>query len=223
MKAVLPSTDEVIDKYLRAIGSASAISSMKTRVSMGSEATTNRMTPPQKVSIEILQAAPDKLIITRRSANGTTIEGFDGLKGWGKDKSGTNEIQDSELDRTKREADFFRYLRIRETYPQMRILAREKIGAREVYVVGATSREGDRDKLYFDIASGLLVRKSAAYRTAFGTIPDVTDFIDYRDVSGVKFPFTIVWSRPPFGYERTFTDIKLNTQIDPLRFRIDWK
>jgi len=223
VKAVLPSTDEVIDKYMRAIGSASTISSMKTRASIGSETTTNRMTPPQKVSIEILQAAPDKLIITRKSVNGTTIEGFDGLKGWGKDKSGTNEIQDSELDRTKREADFFRYLRIRETYPQMRILAREKIGAREVYVVGATSREGDRDKLYFDIASGLLVRKSAAYRSAFGTIPDVTDFIDYRDVSGVKFPFTIVWSRPPFGYERTFTDIKLNTQIDPLRFRIDGK
>ena len=221
VKVALPPTDEIIDKYLRAVGDAAAIASLKTRVLRGSETTTNRMTPPQKVSIEIVQAAPDKLLIVRSSASGMTTEGFDGVKGWSKDKGGVNEIRDLELERTKREADFFRYLKIRDSYPQMRILAKEKIGAREVYVVGATSREGDRDKLYFDVASGLLVRKSSAFRTAFGTIPEVTAFSDYRDVSGIKLPFKITWSRPPFGYVREFSEIKLNSLIDPLRFRID--
>ena len=221
VKLALPTTDEIIDKYLRAVGDAAAIASLKTRVLRGSETTTNRMTPPQKVSIEIVQAAPDKLLIARSSASGMTTEGFDGVKGWSKDKGGVNEIRDSELDRIKREADFFRYLKIRDSYPQMRILAKEKIEAREVYVVGATSREGDRDKLYFDVSSGFLVRKSSAFRTAFGTIPEVTDFSDYRDVSGVKLPFMITWSRPPFGYVREFSEIKLNSLIDPLRIRID--
>jgi len=181
------------------------------------------MIPPQKLSIEILQAASDKLLIARTSPRGTSTEGFDGVKGWRKDERGVREIPNSELAESKREADFFRYLKIRDTYPQLRVLAKEKVGAREVYVVGATSREGDRDKLYFDVDSKLLIRKSAAFRTAFGTIPEVTDFGDYREVSGVKLPFTITWSRPPFGYVRKFTEIKLNSLIDPLRFRIDAK
>lgn len=222
VKVALPATDEIADKYLRAVG-ATAIASMKTRLSKGSETTTNRMTPSKRSSIEIIQAAPDKLLIARRSSSGTTTEGFDGAKGWNRDERGTSEVKDSELDRIKKEADFFRYLKIKDTYPQMRVLGKEKIEAREVFVVGATSREGDRDKLYFDVASGLLVRKSSAFRTAFGSIPEVMDFSDYRDVSGVKLPFTIKWSRPPFAYVRNFSEIKLNALIDPLRFRIDGK
>jgi hypothetical protein len=219
----LPSTDEIIDKYLRAVGGASAIDSLKTRVSRGTESTTNRMTPPKRVSIEIVQAAPDKLLIARSGASGTTSEGFDGVKGWNKDERGGREIKDSELDRTKKEADFFRYLKLRDTYPQMRILGKENTDGREVFVVGATSREGERDKLYFHLASGLLVRKSSAFRTAFGSIPEVMDFSDYREVSGVKLPFTITWSRPPFGYVRKLNEIRINSLIDPLRFRVNAK
>jgi len=222
-KATLPPTDEVIENYVRAVGGGTAIAAIRTRVSRGTETTTNRMTPPQKFSIEILQAAPDKLLIARTSPRGTTTEGFDGVNGWSKDEDGLHEFQDSQLPSTKKEADFLRYLKIKDSYPQMRILEKDKIGSREVYVLGATSREGDRDKLYFDVASSLLVRKTTAFRTAFGAIPEVTEFGDYRDVGGVKLPFTISWSRPPFGYIRKFTEIKLNSQIDPLRFKIDAK
>ena len=209
VKVTLPASGEIIDKYLRAVGDAIAIASMKTRVSKGSETTTNRMTPAKSSSIEIVQATPDKLLIARSSASGATTEGFDGVKAWNRDERGAHEVKDSELERTKKEADFFRYLKIKDTYPQMRVLGKETINAREVFVVGATSREGDRDKLYFDVGSGLLIRKSSAFRTAFGSIPEVTDFSDYRDVSGVKMPFTIRWSRPPFGYVRNFSEIKL--------------
>jgi hypothetical protein len=222
-KATLPPTDEVIENYVRAIGGTTAIAGIRTRVSRGTETTTNRMTPPQRLSIEIMQAAPDKLAIVRNGARGTTTEGFDGVGGWIKDERGLHEFQDSTLTSMKKEADFFRYLKIKDTYPQIRLLEKDKIGGREVYVVGANSREGDRDKLYFDVATGLLVRKTTAFRTAFGVIPEVTEFGDYRNVGGVKLPFTISWSRPPFGYVRVFTEIKLNSQIDPLRFKIDAK
>ena len=117
-------------------------------------------------------------------------------------------------------ADFSRYLRIKATYPQMRVLAREKIGEREAYVVGATSREEDRERLYFDTQSGLLVRRYVSFRTAFGAIPEVMDFDDYREVSGVKLPFMMRWSRPPFGFVRKLTDIRLNSVVDKSRFEL---
>ena len=218
--AALPSTDEVIGRYVRAIGGEAAIATIKTRVSRGTEITTNRMTPPETLPIEIIQAAPYKLLIARNNQRGATLEGFDGAKGWTKDTRGVRELAGKELAEIKREADFFRYLKIKETYPQMRVLAREKVREREAYVVGATSREDSREKLYFDVESGLLVRRSLAFKTAFGSIPEVMDFDDYRDVDGVKLPFIITWSRPPFGFVRKLTTIKLNTLLDGARFQI---
>lgn len=216
--AALPSTDEVIARYMRAIGGESAIERLKTRVSRGTETTTNRMTPPQTLPIEIVQAAPDKLLIIRNNPRGATLEGFDGSKGWTKDTRGQSKMTGKELAETKRDAGFFRYLKIRESYPQMRVLAKEKVRERDAYVVGAASRDDSREKLYFDVETGLLVREFVAYKTAFGSIPEVTDFDDYREVSGVKLPFTITWSRPPFGSIRKFTEIRLNANIDDARF-----
>ncbi|HSB12320.1 MAG TPA: photosynthetic reaction center cytochrome c subunit family protein [Blastocatellia bacterium] len=214
----LPSTDEVIARYVRVIGAEAAIENLKTQVSRGTETTTNRMTPPQTLPIEIVQAAPDKLLIARNNPPGVTLEGFDGSKGWTKDARGLREMTGKELTEIKREANFFRYSKIRETYPQMRVLSKEKVRDREAYVVGATSREDSREKLYFDVETGLLVRRFVAYKTALGSIPEVTDFDDYREVSGVKLPFVITWSRPPFGYVRKFTEIRLNSLVDTARF-----
>jgi hypothetical protein len=219
----LPSIGEVIERYVRAVGDEAAVEKLKTRLSRGTETTTDRMTPPQTFPLEIIQAAPDKLLIIRKNPGGATAEGFDGARGWTKDVRGQLEMTGKGLTVTKREAEFFRYLKITESYPQMRVLSKEKIGDREVHVVGATSREGDRERLYFDIESGLLVRKYVSFKTAFGSIPEVTDFDDYREVSGVKLPFTIKWSRPPFGFVRKFTEIRLNGIVDGARFQPEAK
>jgi len=216
--AALPSIGEVIERYIRAIGGDAMIEKLTTRVARGAETTTNRMTPPLTLPIEITQAAPGKLLIIRSDPRGAAVEGFDGGKGWTKDVGGQREMTGKELAVTKREADFFRYLKIKETYPRMRVLAKEKIGDREAYVVGATSRDDDRERLYFDSQSGLLVRRYVSFKTAFGSIPEVMDFEDYREVSGVKLPFTIKWSRPPFGFVRKFSEIRVNEVVDDARF-----
>jgi len=216
--AALPSAEEVIARYIRAIGGDAAIRNLKTRTSRGTEMTTNRMTPPQTLPIEILQAAPNKSLIARNDPSGAALEGFDGSKGWTKDARGQREITGRELADVKRRADFFRYLKIKESYPQMRVLTTEKVRDREAYVVGATSRGDSREKLYFDIETGLLVRQFVVFKTAFGSIPEVTDFDDYREVSGVKLPFTISWSRPPFSWTLHFAEIRSNAIIDESRF-----
>jgi hypothetical protein len=181
------------------------------------------MTPPQSLPIEILQVAPDKLLISRSSPRGTFAEGFDGSRAWTKDPRGQREMTGKELTVTRREADFFRYLKIRDSYPQMRVLAKERIGDRETYVVGATSRDDSRERLYFDVESGLLIRRFVAFKTALGSIPEVTEFDNYRETSGVKLPFLITWSRPPFGFVRKFSDIQHNSTVDNAKFQMDAK
>lgn len=216
--AAMPSTDDIIDHHIRAIGNAAAIQRIKTLVSRGTETTTNRMTPAATAPIEIYQTATNKILIVRNSPRGSITEAFDGVKGWAKDASGTRALEGRELADAMRDADLLRYVNLRATYPQMRVLTKEKVGDREAYVVGATSRDDSREKLYFDVQTGLLIRKYMAFRTAFGTIPEVMDFTDYREVNGVKLPFTITWSRPPFGSVKKFVEIKLNVPVHDSKF-----
>jgi photosynthetic reaction center cytochrome c subunit len=216
--ASLPPIDQIIDRYTREIGGRAAVDNVKTRVSRGTETTANRMTPPLTLSIEIYQAAENKMLVIRKTPRGAVEEGFNGSAGWIKDEGGQRGMPDKRLAEIRHEADFYRYLKLGQTYPQMRLLGTEKVGERETYVVGATSREDNREKLYFDTRSGLLVRRYVAFKTSFGTIPDVTDFDDYRAVNGARLPFTINWSRPPFASSLKFTEIKVNAPLDDAKF-----
>lgn len=216
--AALPSTDDIIDRYVRAIGNEAAIQKIKTLVSRGTETTTNRMTPAATVPIEIYQTTANKMLVVRNSPRGTGMEAVDGVKAWARDARGSRALEGRELADAMAEMDLLRYVNLRAAYPQMRVLSKERVGDREAYVVGATSRDDSREKLYFDIQTGFLIRKHVAFKTAFGTIPEVTDFTDYREVSGVKLPFTITWSRPPYGSVKKFVEIKLNVSIADSKF-----
>ena len=61
--------------------------------------------------------------------------------------------------------------------------------------IASRSRAGDQRRrgaatLYFDAESGLLVRQVRYADSPVGRIPTLIDYADYRDVAGVKMPFT---------------------------------
>jgi hypothetical protein len=76
------------------------------------------------------------------------------------------------------------------------------------------------EKLYFDAQTGLLLRSLSITQTMLAPIPDQTDFEDYRDVDGVKLPFTIRQSAVDArnGWTRKYTEIKQNVPIDDTKF-----
>ena len=216
---VMATTDAIIGRYDQVIGGEAAIEKIKTRVLRGTETTANRMSAPATTPIEIYQTSDNKILIVRGATGGSSSQGFDGLLGWTRDSRGVREMDVKELAGARRDADFYRYLKLKQTYPQMRVLGQERIGGREAYVVGATSRDDSREKLYFDVKTGLLIRRYVTFKTAFGGIPEVTDLDDYRDVNGIRLPFTVKWSRPPFGFVRRFSEIRINETFDAAKFQ----
>ncbi len=216
--ASLPSADEITAKYIRAIGGMQAIERLRTRVSKGTLTNTNRMTPPTSVPLEIYQEAPDRILTIGNYPRGVHKTAYNGSIGWsGRDET-ARELSGEELSDLKRDADFYNYLKLKEQYPAMRLLGKERIRNREVYAIGATSKDGSREKLYFDVESGLLLRKLVLYKTALGNIPEITDFEDYKTTDGVKMPFTIRWSRPPYTSTQKFAEIKQNVPVDESKF-----
>jgi len=215
--AALPSADQVLDSYEKAIGGRDAWMKIKTRISTGTIDV-----PAFNVSgtVEVHQKAPDRLLSVAVIAGQAYKHGFDGTVAWSDDpQNGLKEDTGAAFTASKREADFYHQLDLRKLYAKMTVTGVEKAGEHDTYVVEAVTPEGPTDKLYFDTKSGLLVR-SVNHRPA----PDGSDAVytgdieDYRDVDGIKLPFVVHQSSDQAAFTITFTDIKQNVDLTDDQF-----
>ena len=89
---------------------------------------------------------------------------------------------------------------------------------REVSVVQGTAPGGTLASLYFDKSSGLLLRMVRYGKTPIGRVPTQTDFADYRDVNGIKFPFRITFAWLDGRDAIQLNEIKTNVTIPDSKF-----
>jgi zinc protease len=129
-------------------------------------------------------------------------------------------LSGEQLAQMKRSAEFYADLKLKELYPKMTLEGKEKVGDREAFVIRSQVSEKRVEKLYFDTQTGLLIRNLGLDDTIIGDIPDQEDFSDYREVDGVKLPFTIQLSfvDPWNGWTRKFTEVKHNVPLNDERF-----
>ena len=107
---------------------------------------------------------------------------------------------------------------LKELYPKMDVKRREKSGEREVYVVEATPSEGSVETFYFDVQTGLLTRVDGEVEGPEGSIPSEMYFEDYRDVGGIRHPFTIRQSTPSYSLVIKFSEMKHDVPIEDSKF-----
>ena len=146
-----------------------------------------------------------------------------GASGWEKNQQGVHELTGQQLADIKLSMQLFRNLKLKEQYASLRFGGRDKIGDRDALIVVGTTADKKRERLFFDTQNGLLLRRVTYLETIVGIIPEQTDFEDYRDVDGVKLPFTIRVSSVDAGNPyivRKLTEIKLNAPVDETKFNM---
>ena len=213
-----PTSDQILAKYIEAVGGQAAIDKVKTLIMKGTFTGFNGVALPYEVSI----ATPDKFYINVTTQQGTVERGFDGKAGWEKGPRGLNELSGPVLDDLKSMFEFSRNIKLKEQFTQMRLGGRDKIGDRDVIIIGARTADNHRERLFFDAETGLLLRRLSYTETPIAVIPYQIDFEDYRDVDGVKIPFTVKVSsvEPGLVATRKYTEIKLNVPIDDSKFKM---
>ena len=97
-----------------------------------------------------------------------------------------------------------------------RVFGKETIDGHEAWTAGAQIDEHSRQRLWFDATTGLVLRRVVTFDGPIGRIPTQTDYDDYRDVAGVKVPFTVKVSSVNGGQSSTrkYTSIELGTPVD---------
>src|SRR2546425_1074085 len=146
-----------------------------------------------------------------------------GPVGWEKSARGVRELTGGELAQVRAANNLFSLIKLKEQFTRTRVSGQDKIGDREVYVVNGTITDDKRQRLYFDVETGLLLRRITFTQTMIGVIPEEVDFEDYRDVDGIRFPFVARSSTIEVGNPistRQFTDIKLNAAVDESKFKM---
>jgi hypothetical protein len=116
--------------------------------------------------------------------------GFDGTIGW--HNTPIREDTGDELRMLVELGEKFPGLEFGKDHTNVQVDAMEKIGDRDTYRVVGTRKDGFLviDRLNFDAQTGLLVRSYTTMQSVIGSFPEDTYYEDYRDVSGVKVPFT---------------------------------
>lgn len=231
--AFLPTADQLFDKYVQALGGKAAVDKIKTRstkVTLLRIKVINSGTPKAAAlnrgetwTIETFQKAPDKYLAVFTTPDGVIYQGFNGTAGWTKTPGGQRALNDAEVARIKRQADLYKEVKLKEQYSKLSVTGKEKVSDRAAYVVEAVSLENKTEKLFFDVQSGLLVRRTVFTETKLGLDPEETDYEDYRQVDGVWLPFTVKVSYLDdnhYGTTRRLTEVKQNVPIDDAKFEM---
>ncbi len=213
---ILPTADQIVEKYIRAVGGRAAIEKIKSRVMKGSQTGFDGTALP----LEIYREAPDKYFSQVTRPQGLVLQGYNGTAGWVKNPRGRRQLIGDELSAIKRRAEFYEPLKLKELYPGLKPVAKERIGDRDVFVLESDTGKTEIIQLFFDAQTGLLLRRLAISKDILAPIPDQADYDDYRDVDGIKLPFTVRQSfvDPWVGWVQKFTEIKNNVPIEPAKF-----
>jgi len=188
VRATSPSVEQIFSKYVEALG-GSAATSTKTLVLKGRrEASQNRNWPN-----EITLASPDKFLVVATTPQAVIRQIVNGDKGWVMNGTNVRTLSPAEVVDARHGWDeLFDVVKVKLS-PGMRLGGVHKVGDRDAYLVEQAT-DTRTERYYFDSQTGLLLRKITVSPTLLIPIPEQIDFEDYRDVDGVKVPFTIRYS-----------------------------
>jgi D-alanyl-D-alanine carboxypeptidase len=217
-----PTVDQILDRYVKAIGGTAAYRKLTSQIM---KITFVIEESNVTGSFETYRQAPNKSVEIGKIKLGDGREfeisrGFNGAEGWALNPAdgGFRELIGTELAAEKLEAEFYWDIKLKELYPKMALQGEVRIGDRTAYCIEATPTEGDPSKLYFEAQTGLLVRlDSISESVRNGKVPVETYYEDYREVNGIKLPFTI--RQPANKCTFKVNEVRHNVPIEEAKFK----
>ncbi|MGB2663539.1 MAG: c-type cytochrome [Candidatus Acidiferrum sp.] len=213
-KPNLPSADEILNKYLAAVGGA-ALMKIKSRVQKG-----NLAAGPMQVPIEVYSEAPDKRVSISHTQGGESVTAFNGEIGWLSIRNGFHRMTAPEREAARIDAELYFPARVRELYKDFSVKSGEEINDHATYMVIAKASAPNQPslQLYFDQSNGLLLRQMRFAQTPLGRNPTQIDYADYRDVDGARIPFQWTLTRPNGSFTIKIDQVQQNVPIDQKLF-----
>jgi hypothetical protein len=215
--ATLPDLDQVMANYRRAVGAQV----LKSVHMSGVAADLNRGPRPR----EVYAVFPDKIVI----ASGGTQQIVNGDRGWLLTPQQRTDLQPGVIAALRNFAALLQPVKYEKSDVVRKVTGVETIGGYGYYVVEshpgrlrptapANSYPDAVERLFFDVQTGLLHKDQVTIETPFGTRVEETSFEDYREVGGLKLPYSIVTHYMEDENLFKISEIQANIDVDPAKF-----
>jgi hypothetical protein len=219
-----PPPAQILDKYIAALGGTDRLSRLTSFIATGTQNGGYQHVKGGGV-FQIFAKAPDQrtvhITFPEAPERGEQTRAYDGRVGWintPRSVLGEYEVTGTELDGQRFEAQLAFPGQIKQVLTNLRTGFDQSINDHEVQVVQGTGPRGLLVTLYFDKDTGLLRRMLRFGKSPVGRISTQVDYDDYREVSGIKFPFKFVFSWLDGRDGFTINEVKTNVPIDPAVF-----
>jgi photosynthetic reaction center cytochrome c subunit len=216
-----PDAEQVIDKYIQAIGGPQKLAGL---TSLAAKGTFQTFGNPKKYPLEIFAKAPaQRTVIVHQLAGGDSIDTYDGREAWVVAPAlltplPLEERTGGEVDGAKLTAALTFPGQIKQLLRQWRVGPPAVVDDRDLTLVQGTMNGKFPVNLYFDDESALLSRTVAYADSPVGLAPMQVDYADYRDIAGIKVPFKLVVTWLDGRSIIQLTDVQSNVPIDASRF-----
>lgn len=208
--------EKVIATYIEALGGAKKIQelkSVKTTMKAKIQGMEVTMTNSKKASGKSLTELTVQGNVMQKSVSD------------GKDVAEIQMGQKAPVDAAAKEKNLFEAHLVPETMLtamniKSSLKAIESLDGKEAYVVEYVFPAGEKITNYFDKETGLKVQTLEQVKTPQGEIAVPTKFQDYKDVSGVKFPHTILVSQGPMNFKFQVSSLEVNPTLDDAIFKV---
>lgn len=218
--------DEVIERSITAMGGRAAMEKIKTRSMTGTLALS---TPAGDIpgTVEVQNAAPNKMrtvIKADLSAFGAgqllVDQRFDGTNGFMiNSMQGDQPITGGQLETMKANSFPHPFLDYKAKGVKVTLSGKEKVGERDAFLVVFEPAAASPIKQFIDAETFLPVRSIVKVNTPqTGELEQTADSSDFRDVDGVKVPFSVRLTNAMQNVTMTFTKVENNVAIDDKLF-----
>jgi len=210
--------DEILERYTAAVGGQPAIERVTSYRAKG-RFTTSLF--KETGTYEVWGKDPNKtLSVIQFPLAGTLKKGFDGETRWVQTPSATaNDESSSGMAEVEKDADVYNAGKIKSIYESMRLEGKAQLNGRNVNVVEGKPVKGPAEKLLFDAQTGLLLRWDMVRRDPKrGNVFVKVTLDDYREVDGVKVPFSVRFAFESFEMRLTVDELQHNVPLEDAMF-----
>lgn len=216
--AVQPSIDQILDKYIQALGGAANLAKLTSYTAKG----TSLLFGNEKGDpAEIYAKAPDKLTTLVHQREGDLARVFDGQNAWVMlplTVVGEYEFTAAAREGGKLDGQMAFPGNIKSFFTNWKVSFPSIIDGKDVSVVQGSRAPGFLATFYFDKQTGLLRRMVRYATSAVGRVPTQIDYSDYRPVDGVMMPFKYTFGWVSGREEYTISEYVPNAPVDASKF-----
>ncbi|MCW3084744.1 MAG: processing peptidase [Bacteroidetes bacterium] len=207
----------VIDAYIKAIGGdkVTAMKDLKTVYSAEIQG--------QKLELTTMQKSPNKYkMMVGAGAMVVQQKTYDGAKGKEMNmQTGKKEVTGDDLEALKADATLNEEMQYEKLGFTLTLKGIEQINGSDAYILEVTNAKGKKFTEWYDVASGLKVRALHTEDTPQGPMVQTSDFLDYKDMGGIKFPGVIATNIGPMPLKLTLQSADVNKGIKDSEFSVD--